>query len=225
MQPDIVYQLEFPDGAVQRIPIFTTPEQREILVDDDFVPPDWARLDYHQCSHCTLDPATHAWCPIARNIAFLFPDTLAGQSFDQLTLRVTVPAREYANQTTLQRALGSLFGLICSLSPCPHTQPLRPMGIFHLPLATESETLIRACAFFLLRRYLEHLDDPSIDINLGTMEETYRNLKLLNKGLAGRLRGDSSDAAANAIVLLDIFARDVDFELGDQLEALRPFFY
>lgn len=224
MPHDIQYDIGFATGKHDRIPL-TLDRDGTIAVDPDFHPPEWARLTFHQCAHCTLDPATHTYCPIARNIAFLFPQSFSGNSWENVGLVVDTAARRYTVDTTLQRALGSLFGLVCSLSDCPHTRPLRAMGTFHLPIASDQETLVRAAAFFLLKRYLEHLRDATVRVDLAEMESTYKNLKILNRGLAERFRGDgSSDAAINAIVLLDILARDVDFELEDQLDALRNIF-
>lgn len=224
MPPDISYDIRYPEGSHDRITV-RTDNDGNIGVDADFQPPDWARLSFHQCAHCTLDPAEHEYCPIARNIAFLFPESFSSASWQDVTLTVATETRRYSGETTLQRALGSLFGLICSLSECPHTRALKPMGIFHLPLSNDRETLVRAASFFLLKRYLEHLRNPAISVDLGEMETTYKNLKILNRGLAQRFRGDgSSDAAANAFVLLDILARDVDFELEEQLDALHRIF-
>lgn len=224
MPPDISYDIRYPEGSHDRIAI-RTDSSGSIDVDDHYQPPEWARLSFHQCAHCTLDPQTHEYCPIARNIAFLFPENFSSTSWQDVTLTVTTEARRYSAETTLQRTLGSLFGLVCSLSDCPHTRALKPMGIFHLPLSNDRETLVRAASFFLLKRYLEHLRNPSVSIDLGEMESTYKNLKILNRGLAQRFRGDgSSDAAANAFVLLDILARDVDFELEEQLDALHRIF-
>ena len=224
MPPDISYDIRYSEGSHDRIAI-RMDNSGGIGVDADYQPPAWAKLSFHQCAHCTLDPAEHEYCPVARNIAFLFPESFSSTSWQDVTLTVTTDARRYSAETTLQRALGSLFGLICSLSDCPHTRALKPMGIFHLPLSNDRETLVRAASFFLLKRYLEHLRNPDIGIDLSEMESTYKNLKILNRGLAQRFRGDgSSDAAANAFVLLDILVRDVDFELEEQLDALRAIF-
>lgn len=224
MPHDILYDMGYATGKHDRIPL-SLDSSGSIAVDDGFEAPDWARLTFHQCAHCTLDPATHTYCPIARNIAYLFPQSFSGNSWENVELVVETKARRYTLETTLQRALGSLFGLVCSLSDCPHTRPLRAMGTFHLPVSSDQETLVRAAAFFLLKRYLDHQRDATVGVDLAEMATTYKNLKILNRGLAERFRGDgSSDAAVNAIVLLDILARDVDFELEDQLDALRDIF-
>lgn len=224
-QPDYCYQLTYNDGAIDCINIVLDESSGDVAVSADFSPPAWAQLDHHQCQHCTLQTTEHRYCPIARNLAFLFSSPLRNPSHEPLTLTVTTPVRSYSAETTLQRALGSLFGLVGSLSPCPHTRPLKPMGTFHLPLATETETLVRATAYSLLKQYLRHQRDDTVPVNLDEMTRVYSNLKTLNRFFVRRLQTQqASDAAANAIILLDVLARDVDFELESQLETLQRLF-
>ena len=96
------------------------------------------------------------------------------------------------------------------------------MGLFHLPLATDVETLVRISSLFLLRSYLSHQDKPTDPVDLSDMEATYNNLGKLNQGMAARLRSaSSSDTAVNAITLLDVLVKDVRFELDSQLALLK----
>lgn len=223
MQPDILYSMTFEDGRHEEFAVTLDVEHGEIVIDDDFIPPAWALLSHNQCSHCPLQPDDVTYCPIARNLAYLFSGHNTGTSYDKVFLRVQVGQRGYVfDETTAQRALSSLFGLICSLSPCPHTLPLRPMGVFHLPLATDVETLVRVSSLFLLRSFLSHQDKPADPVDLSDMEATYRNLGKLNQGMAARLRSaSSSDAPVNAIALLDVLVKDVRFELDSQLTLLK----
>lgn len=222
MQPDISYQLTFADKREERIVLTLDPKSGEIICLDDYIPPEWAMLGHKQCSHCPLRQDEVTYCPIARNIAFLFSGKDTGSSHDQITLRVELGQRVSLFETTSQRALSSLFGLICSLSPCPHTQPLKPMGIMHLPLASDVEALVRIASLFLLRSYLAHQENPAVPVNLDEMQSTYQNLTTLNRGMANRLRSaSSSDAAVNAITLLDVLVKDVRFELDSQLKLLK----
>jgi hypothetical protein len=222
MQPDISYQLTFSDSRVERIVLTLDPQSGEIVCEDDYIPPAWAMLGHNQCEHCPLRQDEVIWCPIAKNIAYLFSGKDTGTSHDRITLRVELGQRVSLFETTSQRALSSLFGLICSLSPCPHTQPLKPMGVMHLPLASDVETLVRIASLFLLRSYLAHQDNPAVSVGLSEMQSTYQNLTVLNKGMAGRLRAAStSDAAVNAMTLLDVLVKDVRFELDSQLKLLK----
>ncbi|MCB1615454.1 MAG: hypothetical protein KDI30_05515 [Pseudomonadales bacterium] len=224
MSNSLKYKITHNDASCHQI-VVNLDASDNIHIDKDFTAPDWAKLDHHQCSHCTLESSQHPYCPIARNLAFLFAGASFGDSFEEVRLEVETGQRQYSAKTTIQRALSSLFGLICSLSPCPYTIPLKPMGLFHLPLANDSETLVRAASFFLLKRYLEHLRDPALPVNLDNMEDTYSNLKELNKCFVKRFREiDESDATVNALILLDVLAKDVDYELEEQLGLLNRFF-
>jgi hypothetical protein len=222
MQPDISYDLAFEDGRREQIRIHMDPASGEILPDPDYIPPSWALLGHAQCDHCPLREDEVTYCPIAQNIAGLFRDKNTGNSHDPVHLEVRVGQRLYVFDTTMQRALSSLFGLICALSPCPHTLPLRPMGVLHLPLSTDVETMVRISSLFLLKSYLAHQDNPSIPVDLSDMAATYLNLSTLNRGMAARMRSaSSSDAPINAITLLDVLVKDVRFELDSQLKLLK----
>lgn len=222
MAYELTYQLTYADGHEDRIPVRPDPADHRLRPAADFIPPAWAALTHHQCSHCTLDPAEHPFCPVAVNIAHAFTGLRAGRSYEPVTLTVDTPQRSYRTYTTLQRALSSLLGLISALSDCPHTRPLHPMALHHLPLATEEETFTRALSVLLLREYLAGRDGRDV---AATMETLYANLNRLNHSFARRLAdaGDS-DAAVNAIVLLDVLARDISFELSEHLPRMKALF-
>lgn len=228
--PDIRYRfiMAAPDdkngGDTTEVAIHLEPDTHGILPATNFVPPQWARLEHRQCAHCPLDPAETPYCPIALNLARLLPERSLGESFDALVLEVETPQRQYRTHTTLQRALSSLFGLICALSDCPHTRFLRPMALFHLPVSTETETLVRVASLWLLGEHLKHRDDPSAGAGLAGLDHAYRHLDELNRSFVKRFRSEDSDAPVNAMVLLQVLARDVNWELDDQLEAIAPLF-
>ncbi|MEO1900395.1 MAG: hypothetical protein ABGX87_01515 [Alcanivorax sp.] len=224
MQPDLRYHF-LPAG---RPPVHVTlalfPTDHGLAVPDDFEPPAWARLEHHQCAHCPLDPAEHRHCPIARNLAFALPERNLGESFENLQLKVESGQREYHAQTTVQRALSSLFGLVCALSDCPHTRFLRPMALFHLPVSNETETLARTVGFYLLSRYLQRRPHQDMSLDLDDLRQAYHNLGELNRSFVNRLRGDGSDAPLNAMILLHVLSKDVNWEIEDQLDALATLF-
>lgn len=185
VQPDFRYRLlgtdEHPRESETDIAIHVDPEHQHIQVSDSFTPPEWTRLDYRQCSHCPLDPSEHTYCPVALNLAWVLPDELPGRSHDPLVLEVETPQRSYHAETTLQRALSSLFGLVAALSDCPHTRFLRPVAVFHLPLSTHTETMVRVIGFQLLERYIRNRQDPEVAVDLDGLEQRYSNLKELNR--------------------------------------------
>lgn len=225
MLPDFVYTLTTPAGVQQRIPISLVEELGAVAIPDTFTPPGWAALSYHQCSHCPLDPREHRYCPIALNLAYLLPNSALGDSFQAVNLDVETPQRRYQQDTTLQRALSSLFGLICALSDCPHTRFLRPMAHFHLPLSSDTETLVRSASLYLLHRYIRNRQQPDQAVSLDGLNAHYRGLNELNRCFTGRLRQlGESDAPINALVLLHVTAREMHWNLEEELESLAGLF-
>ncbi|EKF74390.1 hypothetical protein A11A3_09325 [Alcanivorax hongdengensis A-11-3] len=224
MRPDICYDLRNRAGQQQRIPLHLHPDDHSLQVPADFEAPHWARLEYHQCSHCPLSQDEYRDCPVARNLAWLLPDHELGPSHERIDLRVDAHQRRYQMETSLQRALGSLFGLVCALSDCPHTRFLRPMALFHLPVSNETETLVRTASLYLLQRYIAHRHDPAIPVDLDELNEQYRQLNVLNRCFVERFRGRQSDAPVNAMVLLQVLSRDMKGELNELLESLAPLF-
>ncbi|MGJ3256301.1 MAG: DUF6901 family protein [Alcanivorax sp.] len=221
MQPDYVYTLATPEGAQQRIAIELVDDT--IAIPASFEPPAWTELTYHQCSHCPLDKETHRYCPIALNLAFLLPDSALGDSFQPITVQVDTPQRQYHQTSTLQRALSSLFGLICGLSDCPHTRFLRPMARFHLPLSSATETLVRTASLHLLQQHMNQRQDS--EEALADLNARYAALNELNRCFTRRLRGNrQSDAPVNALVLLNVTAREMHWNLEEELASLAPLF-
>ncbi len=227
-RPDYRYRLipgNEPEGTtgMRVIDIHLDDEQR-IRVDPDFDPPEWTRLDYHQCGHCPLDPAEYRYCPLALKLAYLMPDTDLAESHQPLKLEVETRERSYSAETSLQRALSSLFGLVSALSDCPHTRFLRPMALFHLPVSMDREAVVRVLAFRLLERYLEHREDTDIPVDLAGLDEAYRNLNQLNRDFLKRLRHGGSDAPVNAVLLLEMLTRELNWELEDELANVAELF-
>lgn len=224
MQPDLRYHFLPEDRPPVHVALALSPRDHGLVVPDTFEPPAWALLEHCQCAHCPLDPAEHRYCPIARNLAHALPERNLGESFQALELRVENGQREYRAHTTVQRALSSLFGLVCALSDCPHTRFLRPMALFHLPVSNETETLARTVGFYLLGRYLKRRPHADMSLDLDDLHRAYHNLGELNRCFLNRLRGDDSDASLNAMILLHVLSRDVNWEIEDQLDALATLF-
>jgi len=101
----------------------------------------WIKLTYNQCSVCTLSPAQHTYCPVAKNLAhilFRFKDNF---SYETVTTRVTAKSRITEKTGSLESGVSSIMGLIMATSGCPVLDILRPMAYTHLPFANEDETI------------------------------------------------------------------------------------
>lgn len=194
------------------------------LVEPAAPPPDWARLDCYRCPHCPLD-AAQAHCPMASALAPLL--SFAGRvvSFDEVDLAVVLPERTVIARVSAQRAIGSLMGLLMATCDCPHTHFLRPMARFHLPLASEIETVYRAVGAYLLEQYFLARQGHRADLELAGLKARYAALHAINLSMAARLRAASSqDASVNAVILLDCFARALPAEIDDALPELETLF-
>jgi hypothetical protein len=117
------------------------------------------------------------------------------------------------------------MGLIIATSGCPHTAFFRPMARFHLPLATEAETLYRAVSMYLLAQYFLKNEGRPADLDLAGLKNIYANVGIVNRAVADRIRNATKkDSAINALVLLDVFTMALPFAIEDSLQDLRYLF-
>jgi len=187
--------------------------------------PAWAKLDFRKCPNCPLQSSDTPLCPVAKRLPPLMEIANHVQSYDRIVVEVKTGNRQVREETTAQRALSSLLGLIMASSGCPHTEYLRPMARFHLPLADEEETVYRATSMYLLSQYFLNRHQQPADLSLNGLITLYHELQAVNVALADRIRAASQkDTAANAIVLLDLFAKGIPYVIEDSLEELRPLF-
>ena len=189
--------------------------------------PAWARLEFHQCPNCPLKPDVQALCPAAAKLADIVPRFEPLLSYDSVRVEVETEERAVVGETTVQQALSSMLGLIMATSGCPHTAFLKGMARFHLPLATEEETLFRSVATWLLVQHLRERAGRPPDAGLAGLQQIYAELRTVNASFTRRLRAAGrADATLNALVLLDVFAilvpSAVDESLGELGETLRP---
>jgi hypothetical protein len=189
--------------------------------------PAWARLDFHQCPNCPLKTETHPLCPAAAKLADVVPRFEPLLSYDNVRVEVETDERKVVGDTTVQEALSSMLGLIMATSGCPHTTFLKGMARFHLPLASEEETVFRSVATYLLVRHLRERAGKPPDPELAGLQQIYAALRTVNASFTRRLRAAGrADATLNALVLLDVFAilvpTAVDESLAELGTTLRP---
>ncbi len=221
----IRYSLRFEDGTQARYELSLDPATLRVQARQGAVPPPWARLSNHCCANCTLLPAQQQYCPAALALVPVVNDVGRLLSHASVSVEVTTPERTVSAATTLQRAVASLVGLLMATSGCPHTAPLAPMARFHLPLASEEETIYRAASMYLLAQYFRRREGLEPDYELCGLTAIYRNLAVVNRAMARRLRDASEqDAAVNAVVLLDVLAKGVPGSIDDQLQDIRHLF-
>ncbi|KJS01067.1 MAG: hypothetical protein VR65_10190 [Desulfobulbaceae bacterium BRH_c16a] len=187
--------------------------------------PEWARLGHHQCPHCPLKIDENPYCPLAASISGVVKQFQHIISYDEIFLQVETDERMTSQKTTTQRALSSFMGVVMAVSGCPHTSFFKPMARFHLPLASEEETIYRSTSMYLLAQYFRLREGFEPDVSLAGLDNIYKNIQIINSSIIDRLRGASkADSSANAIIILDMYARIMPYVIEDALEDIRYLF-
>lgn len=211
------YVIRYEDGSETAHEVRLDPDTLDALPAPG-EPPAWARLENLQCPMCPLDPAKHAFCPVAANLARVTRDFSDKASTEMVDARVESQERTYSKKTSLQTALSSLIGLYMATSGCPVMRLLKPMARYHLPFATLQETVHRSVSSYLLRQYLRRRRGEEPDWDLKKLNAAYKEIEKLNAAMTDRVRSASKlDANYNAVIILDAFAKMVPWNIDKGL--------
>jgi len=168
---------------------------------------------------------SHTHCPLAVNLVNIIYELDTLYSYHQIHVKVIMENRTISQETTVQKALGSLMGLVIATSGCPHTRFFKPMARFHLPLADAEETISRVTSMYLLGQYFMQEEGHTVDFHFKGLMQIYENMHIVNKETAKRLRvAGKTDSAVNAIILLDIFTYVLPMSIDSQLQEIRHLF-
>jgi len=215
---EITYTFHFGSGSGRRIGLRFEAERFDLIVEENAPPPAWAALAFARCDHCPLSGP--AWCPFARVLAPLVPVFLDFYSYDDAVVEVVTARRTVVAKGALQQGTASLIGLVGATSGCPHLDFYRPMARFHLPFASEEETLVRLFSFHLLA--CEVRGEP---LRLGGLESALAAAARVNRAMADRLRaGLPRDAMVNGLIILDTFAQAATYVMAKKLAELAYLF-
>ncbi|NQU16737.1 MAG: hypothetical protein HQ564_01620 [Candidatus Saganbacteria bacterium] len=188
-------------------------------------PPDWCELEYQQCKNCPFDSKKQKYCPLACGLISLinnFKDTVS-HHVGQVT--VTTAERTISKRTAMQDGISSLIGIYMVTSNCPVMEKLKPMVRYHLPFASISETIYRATSMYLLGQYFVNKQNKKPDWDLAGLVSIYKEVAKVNHEICERIRAASNeDANANALVILDIFAKMLPFSIEATLKKLEYLF-
>jgi hypothetical protein len=213
------------DGKEEVIDLRLHEKTLDLLNDIPENLPPWTKINFHQCPHCLLNIQEHAHCPIAVHMVKIIELLKSLLSYEEIHVDIITPQRRVSRDTSAQKAVSSLMGLIMATSGCPHMEFFKPMARFHLPLASIEETIYRATSMYLLAQYFLQKEGKKADMELEGLKNIYRNIKIINESMAGRLRAISDkDVALNSLVILDIFAQTLPFAIEESLEDVRYLF-
>jgi hypothetical protein len=218
----IRYDFDLPDGSKKHIDLRFDAKDFRLTNEVPPEPPFWTELKFSQCANCPLNSEEHPHCPSALHMAPAVELLKELVSFDTVGVTVTQAERTVHAQTSAQQALSSVLGLIMATSGCPWTDRLRPMARFHLPFASEAETVYRSVCMFLLARHLKAVDDAS---GFAQLKDLYDNLHVVNRDMSRRLGAATrTDPARNAMALLDSYTTLLPAALESSLQELKPLF-
>jgi hypothetical protein len=225
MELDIQYIFRFADGREASFAIRLDAQRLEPVMPLTEEAAEWTRLGFHRCAHCPLQESEHPHCPLARSLVgtvALLGDVL---SYDQVDAEVITPERRILQHTSAQNAISAMMGLIIATSGCPHMAFFKPMARFHLPFATEEETMYRAASMYLLGQYFRQQQGLSTEMGFDGLLQLYHNVEIVNRAMANRLRAAArEDGTVNALVLLDMYAKTLPVAVEETLQELRPLY-
>jgi hypothetical protein len=224
MTPDLLirYQFDLPDGSKKHVDLNFAAADFRLSNPTPIDPPFWTELKFSQCANCPLSTNEYAHCPAALHMAPAVESLKALVSFDVVGVTVTQAERTVHAETTAQQAMSSVLGLIMATSGCPWTDRLRPMARFHLPFASEAETVYRSVCMFLLARELVGVGEAH---GFAQLTDLYENLHVVNRDMSRRLGAATrTDPARNAMALLDSYTTLLPAALESSLQELKPLF-
>lgn len=221
----IEYALTLPDGKQECFRVDLDAHTLVLVREPPEAPPVWTELGFHQCANCPLRADLHPLCPVAVSVADVVKLAAQLPSYEEVSVKVTVPERTVVTTTTAQHALASLMGLLIATSGCPHTTIFRPMARFHLPFASEQETMFRAMGSWLLAQYMVRAEGRPASLDLDGLLQAYEEMQVINRHITRRLwAAVKLDASVNAVVLLDLLGKAMPDTIEEQLLELRYLF-
>ena len=221
----IIYEFTFQSGRIERFQYGFDKRTFELLHRTPEKPPEWIKTGFHQCPNCTLDPAATPYCPQATNLLPIIRAFDDVPSYEPVKVKVVKDDRVVSQNTTVAKGVSSLMGLLIATCGCPVTRFFIPMGRFHLPLASQEETLFRASASYLLGQYFLKKSGRPADLGLDGLLMVYDDIQIVNQSMLERLRtATQTDSTVNALILLDVYAKFALIDLDECLEDIRRLF-
>lgn len=218
----IRYYFTLPEGVREAFDLQFDAQTLELVGTIPDVMPSWTKLDFHQCPNCPLTPDTHPHCPLAAHLVNIVERCEGLFSYSAIQVDVMTAERFITQETTVQRGMSSLMGLVMATSGCPHMAFFKPMARFHLPFASAEETVYRATSMYLLAQYFLYKEGRNADLDLTGLGQIYHNIEVVNIAVAKRLRAATeADSAVNAIILLDIYTKAIPVVIEESLEEIR----
>jgi len=219
-----LYRFQFENGTEKSFAVVLEEDTLELVREEPTVKPEWAKLKYSQCENCPLSDDVE-YCPVALSLAGLVESFSDSVSYEAAVVTVETKERTYVKKTTLQKGLSGIIGIYMSTSNCPVLSKMRPMTRFHLPFANSFETFFRSISSYLTAQLLLMRRGEIPDWDLKGLQEIYKEVNTVNKGMSLRLhRATEKDANINAVVILHSFGDGISYFIESGLTDLEPMF-
>ncbi len=229
MQKEFVYKFRFPESDHKDL-IYKFAIDKKTLSYVDLSEEEggeaspWTDFTYCQCQNCPIKSEEQQKCPVALNLFGLVQFFRKFKSYEEALIEVETSDRVYSKKASIQEGLYSIFGAIMATSNCPHMYFFRPLAWFHLPFASEEETIYRSLSNFSLSG---SFSDSSDVFKLEDIQEIYNEVKDINRGILKRINKIDfiEDAEKNALVILDAFCSFLEYSKGSNWQNIRDLFY
>ncbi len=220
-----IYRFLFTNGRTLNFDVSLDAQTLEYIPENDFKPTRMSRLTYHQCPNCPLTETDTFYCPVSRNLEYILRQFKDIISYERVTVIVENSFRTYSSQTSVQHGLSSMMGIIMATSGCPILGKLKPMVRFHLPFSNLVETIFRAASTYLLGEFIKYRKGEKPDWDMHNLARIYKDIEEVNAALANRVRSlVGKDAHINALIALDIFAKEMPQTIQESLKEFEYLF-
>jgi hypothetical protein len=221
----VQYKLSFPDGREKVLEVRLRTDNLQPVGWLPAKPPQWTELEFHKCPNCPLDERQHPFCPASLNLAKLIDECNDLDLLDTVRLVVTTNDRAVVVSATVQKALGSLIGLLMAISDCPRAAFFRPMARFHLPMATETETIYRAVTTYAMAQFIRRQAGLEGAVDLKGLSDIYAKMGEVDTSLSNRLKAAGKvGAISKSLMEWDVFAEMFPMRAEEVLAEMRPLF-
>lgn len=208
------YTFIFNDGKEKKFEILLDKNTLDIITSPNEKIADWAKREQFQCANELCNSMFNEYCPIAVNIDNIIKFFSDFNSYETVKIYAEVNERTYYKETSVQKGVSSLIGIIMPTSGCPIMAKLKPLTRFHLPFASIEETEFRVISMYLFVQYMIMQRGGTPDWELKKLKKIYEDILKINRTLSEKVaKLENKDASINAIVALDNFAQFISSSL------------
>jgi hypothetical protein len=209
---EVKYLFEFENGEKRQFSIEIEEDNLELVNNPPKV--EWAKMEHFRCPNCPLE--NKEYCPLALQLPGIIKFFSNLYSYEKAKIYVYTKERNYFKETSVQRGLSSLLGVLMPVSGCPVMAKLKPMVPFHLPFASHVETEYRVFSTYMLAQFLRYKKGFKPDWEMKNLAKIYEEIRNVNLNIVNKLKElVEKDASLNAVVILDTFTNFISFELED----------